>query len=60
MKTHACPNCKELLVDIDEVHIQHYCPKCDKYFYVFKKKIMDEHEYTEFYQNLQFFNKKVK
>ena len=60
MKKHACPICGELLVDIDDNHIQHYCPVDDKYFYVIRKKIMNEEEYVEFYQNLQFFNKKVK
>ena len=60
MKKQTCPKCGEIMVDIDDNHIQHFCPKCDKYFYVIRKKIMDENEYTEFYQNLQYFNKRVK
>jgi len=60
VRKHACPECKEILVDIDENHIQHFCPKCDKYFYVIRAKIMNEDQYFDFYKDLEYFNKKVK
>ena len=59
MRKHKCPSCNDVLVDIDDSHIQHFCPKCDKYFYVIRDKIMNEDEYEKFYRDLEFFNKKV-